>query len=200
MPDGIEIHNARLSGTATAATPSSSTPACSAQGFLFRDCQRMVNQDRNVFAACMVATGDADAHGHRPDPLRLGLPGRHRPRDRPGPGRRSPFGLTLMLGDARPTPSSSPTRDAFPPRAPSDWPTSSSAPPPPPAASGHEPRVALLSLLHLRRPGHDRRRPDARRGRRCWTAASVDFEYDGEMSADVALDPVDPRACIPSAA
>ena len=26
-----------------------------------RDCLRMVNQDRNVFAACMVATGDADA-------------------------------------------------------------------------------------------------------------------------------------------
>ncbi len=30
-------------------------------GFLFRDCQRLVNQDRNVFAACMVALGDADA-------------------------------------------------------------------------------------------------------------------------------------------
>src|SRR5439155_19406884 len=30
-------------------------------GMLHRDCQRMVNQDRNVFAACMVACGDADA-------------------------------------------------------------------------------------------------------------------------------------------
>ena len=30
-------------------------------GFLFRDCQRLVNNDRNVFAACMVALGDADA-------------------------------------------------------------------------------------------------------------------------------------------
>ena len=30
-------------------------------GFLFRDCQRLVNQDRNVFASCMVALGDADA-------------------------------------------------------------------------------------------------------------------------------------------
>ncbi|MGL6182472.1 MAG: NADP-dependent malic enzyme, partial [Aestuariivirga sp.] len=30
-------------------------------GFLFRDCQRMANQDRNIFAACMVALGDADA-------------------------------------------------------------------------------------------------------------------------------------------
>ena len=30
-------------------------------GFLLRDCQRMVNQDRNVFGSCMVAMGDADA-------------------------------------------------------------------------------------------------------------------------------------------
>ena len=31
------------------------------KGFLLRDCQRMANQDRNMFAACMVAMGDADA-------------------------------------------------------------------------------------------------------------------------------------------
>ena len=30
-------------------------------GYLLRDCQRLVNQDRNHFAACMVALGDADA-------------------------------------------------------------------------------------------------------------------------------------------
>src|SRR5262245_9211430 len=30
------------------------------QGFLLRDCQRMVNNDRNVYAACMVAMGHAD--------------------------------------------------------------------------------------------------------------------------------------------
>ncbi|WP_373502555.1 NADP-dependent malic enzyme, partial [Aestuariivirga sp.] len=29
-------------------------------GYLFRDCQRMVNTDRNIFSACMVALGDAD--------------------------------------------------------------------------------------------------------------------------------------------
>src|SRR4029079_2775966 len=31
------------------------------QGYLTRDVQRLVNQDRNHFAACMVASGDADA-------------------------------------------------------------------------------------------------------------------------------------------
>ena len=30
------------------------------KGFLERDCQRLVNQDRNIFASCMVANGDAD--------------------------------------------------------------------------------------------------------------------------------------------
>ena len=31
------------------------------RGSLYRDCQRMVNLDRNVFAACMVSCGHADA-------------------------------------------------------------------------------------------------------------------------------------------
>ena len=31
------------------------------RGIVHRDCQRMVNQDRHVFAACMVANGHADA-------------------------------------------------------------------------------------------------------------------------------------------
>ena len=30
-------------------------------GYLLRDCQRLVNTDRNYFASCMVALGDADA-------------------------------------------------------------------------------------------------------------------------------------------
>ena len=30
------------------------------KGYLLRDCQRLVNNDRNVFAACMVAIGHAD--------------------------------------------------------------------------------------------------------------------------------------------
>ena len=36
-------------------------PPCSARAPCCADCQRMVNQDRNVFAACMVAQGDAHA-------------------------------------------------------------------------------------------------------------------------------------------
>ncbi len=31
------------------------------KGYLHRDAQRLINTDRNHFAACMVALGDADA-------------------------------------------------------------------------------------------------------------------------------------------
>ena len=68
------------------AIPNSSIAACSASGALHRDCQRMVNQDRNIFAACMVACGDADAHGDRRDAQLLhrlrGGGARHRPQGR----------------------------------------------------------------------------------------------------------------------
>ncbi|MDQ2804221.1 MAG: phosphate acyltransferase, partial [Pseudomonadota bacterium] len=58
--DGIEIHNARVSG-ANPKYVEFLYGRLQRRGFLLRDCQRMVNQDRNIFAACMVATGEADA-------------------------------------------------------------------------------------------------------------------------------------------
>ena len=60
MVEGLEIHNARLSD-ANSKYVDFLYRRLQRKGFLVRDCQRMVNQDRNVFAACMVATGDADA-------------------------------------------------------------------------------------------------------------------------------------------
>src|SRR5579862_3754913 len=57
---GIEIHNARLSKR-NAAYAAYLYERLQRRGYLQRDCQRLVNQDRNHFAACMVALGDADA-------------------------------------------------------------------------------------------------------------------------------------------
>ncbi len=62
---GLELHesvsvlNARLSNR-NADYASFLYERLQRQGFLARDCQRLVNNDRNVFAACMVALGDAD--------------------------------------------------------------------------------------------------------------------------------------------
>ena len=82
-------------------TPSSSTAACSARGLLLRDCQRMVNQDRNVFGACMVAQGDADA-------MVTGLTRSFpaccddvQPGDRPASPASALFGLTVMVARGR---------------------------------------------------------------------------------------------------
>src|SRR5215470_5692621 len=56
---GMEIHNARLS-TRNAPYVEHVYKRLQRDGFLRRDVQRMVNQGRNVFGACMVAMGDAD--------------------------------------------------------------------------------------------------------------------------------------------
>ena len=60
LGDGIEIINARLSQR-NATYAAYLYERLQRKGFLQRDCQRLVNQDRNHFAACMVALGDADA-------------------------------------------------------------------------------------------------------------------------------------------
>ncbi|MCQ3943636.1 MAG: NADP-dependent malic enzyme, partial [Alphaproteobacteria bacterium] len=57
---GIEIVNAKLSRR-NADYAAYLYERLQRKGYLVRDCQRLVNQDRNHFAACMVALGDADA-------------------------------------------------------------------------------------------------------------------------------------------
>src|SRR6202011_4829341 len=60
LGDGIEIINAALSQR-NAAYAAYLYERLQRQGYLLRDVHRLVNQDRNHFAACMVALGDADA-------------------------------------------------------------------------------------------------------------------------------------------
>ena len=58
--DSIEIHNAALSRGNRHYTEYLYT-RLQREGYLYRDCQRLVHQDRNVFSACMLAHGDIDA-------------------------------------------------------------------------------------------------------------------------------------------
>src|SRR5712692_5782640 len=60
LHEGIEVHNARLSKR-NIDYANYLYERLQRRGSLFRDCQRLVNTDRNYFAACMVALGDADA-------------------------------------------------------------------------------------------------------------------------------------------
>ncbi|MET3559611.1 malate dehydrogenase (oxaloacetate-decarboxylating)(NADP+) [Bartonella japonica] len=58
--EGISIMNAKLS-CHTEAYANYLYKKMQRQGWLLRDCHRRINNDRNYFAACMVALGDADA-------------------------------------------------------------------------------------------------------------------------------------------
>jgi malate dehydrogenase (oxaloacetate-decarboxylating)(NADP+) len=183
--EGIEIHNARLSG-ANKKYVEFLYGRMQRRGFLQRDCQRMVNQDRNVFAACMVATGDADAMvtgltrsasvclddiGHAIEPAAGGLA----------------FGLTLVLGMRGKTIFIADTLMHFRPNAEQLAEIAIGAAQ---AARhlGHEPRVALLSHATFGDPLLPANAP-MRDAIALLDQRKVDFEYDGEMSPDVALEP-----------
>ena len=182
--DGIEIHNARKSGS-NLRYAEFIYRRMQRRGLLFRDCQRMVNQDRNVFAAAMVATGDADAMvtgltrsvsvclddiSHAIDP-------------KPG---HIAFGLTLMLGTSGHTIFIADTvmHERPTPQQLADIAVGSAA-----AARrlGHEPRVALVSHSTYGDPMHPHAQ-GIRDAVALLDARQVDFEYDGDMSPDVALE------------
>ncbi|MBV9811541.1 MAG: NADP-dependent malic enzyme, partial [Acetobacteraceae bacterium] len=156
------------------------------QGYLARDCQRMVNQDRNVFAACMVATGDADAMvtgltraaNVCLDEIRLAI--------EPTPGH-VPFGLTLMVGERGNTIFIADTLVHERPE-PEEFVAIAIGAAAAARMLGHEPRVALLSHSNFGQPMHPTG-DNMRQAVALLDARKVDFEYDGEMSPDVALDP-----------
>ena len=179
---GLEIHNARLSHRNTAYAQYL-YDRLQRKGFLFRDCQRMINQDRNHFAAAMVALGDADA-------MVTGVTRNYsvaladiRNVIDPKPGHRL-IGVSLVLARGRTV--------LVADTAITEMPTAAEIADIAVEAAGvarrlgYEPRVAMLAFSTFGHPPGERsakvieavRLLDQRR---------VDFEYDGEMAADVAL-------------
>ena len=179
----LEIHNAALSRRNERYTEFL-YKRLQRKGVLLRDCQRMVNQDRNIFAACMVATGDADAMvsgltrsfmscyeavTRVIDPLKD-----HRV-----------FGMSVLVARGRTVFIADTTvHDEPTPQQLVDIAIQSAARV---RRMGQEPRVAFLSFgsfgLSRLPQSHRMREAVALMDQR-----TVDFEYEGEMSADVALD------------
>ena len=181
--DGLEIHNARLSHH-NRKYAEFLYKRLQRKGLLLRDCQRMVNQDRNIFAACMVATGDADGMvTGLTRSVAVCLEDIAQVIDTL-PGAIS-FGLTLMLGERGHTIFIADTLMHFRPNPEelADIAIGAAA-----AARrlGHEPRVALLSHSSFGNTLHAN--STMRDAVAVLDARGVDFEYDGEMSPDVALD------------
>ncbi|HKD22248.1 MAG TPA: NADP-dependent malic enzyme [Rhizomicrobium sp.] len=153
-------------------------------GALYRDCVRMVTNDRNVYAASMLAAGDADAvvtgvtrsYANALHDVRLVLG---------SPRGQRPIGVTIIFTKGRVVfvgdtivhemPTSEELADIA-------IQTAGVA-----KRFGYTPRVALLASSTF---GF----PVAERSQRLVEAVQildhreVDFEYDGEMAADVALD------------
>jgi malate dehydrogenase (oxaloacetate-decarboxylating)(NADP+) len=184
LGEGIEIVNARLS-TRNASYINYLYERLQRRGYLVRDCQRLVNQDRNHFAACMVALGDADAMvtGVTRN-FSVALEDVLRVID-PKPGHRV-IGVSVVVARGRTVL----VADTAVTEMPDAHEIAEIAIEAAGVARrlGYEPRLALLAFSTF---GH----PPGERSARVIEAVKildgkrVDFEYDGEMAADVALNP-----------
>ncbi|MEA2760509.1 MAG: hypothetical protein QOH65_3265 [Methylobacteriaceae bacterium] len=184
LEDGISIVNARLSRR-NAEYAAYLYERLQRKGYLIRDCQRMVNQDRNTFAACMVAMNDADAMvtGVTRN-FSVALEEVRRVID-PKPGHRV-IGVSLVLARGRTVV----VADTAVTEMPDGKDIAEIAKEAALVARklGYEPRVALLSFSTFGHPPGERAEK-VQEAVRILDRQRVDFEYDGEMAADVALNP-----------
>ncbi len=184
LKDGIEIINARIS-TRNAAYTQFLYEKLQRNGYLQRDCQRLINNDRNTFAASMVALGDADAmvtgvtrnYSAALSEIRRVISDK--------PGHRA-IGISIVIARGRTVMVADtaihemPTAEEL-----ADIAVEAAG-----AARrlGYTPRVALLAFSTFGNPESERSER-VREAVQILDRRRVDFEYDGEMGADVALNP-----------
>jgi len=181
---GIEITNARLSNRTTIYT-NYLYERLQRKGYLIRDCQRLIHQDRNHFGACMVALGDADAMvtGVTRN-FSVALEEVSRVID-PKPGHRV-IGLSIVVARGRTVLVADTAVTEMPDQ--NDLAEIAIEAAGIARRFGYEPRLAMLAFSTF---GH----PAGERSERVIEAVKildgkrVDFEYEGEMAADVALNP-----------
>ena len=182
LSENVEITNARISDR-NVDYANLLYQRLQREGFLLRDCQRMANQDRNVFGACMVSAGDADAMvtGLTRN-FSVALDNVRRALD-VSPGHTA-IGVSMALVRGRTVF----IADTSIHELPNSEELASIAQE---AASvarrfGYEPRVAFLSYSTFGYPKGERSEY-VRKAVKVLESRNVDFEFDGEMAADVAL-------------
>jgi malate dehydrogenase (oxaloacetate-decarboxylating)(NADP+) len=179
---GIEVHNARLSQR-NSLYAQFLYERLQRKGYLLRDCQRLINQDRNYFGAAMVAQGDADAMvtGVTRN-FSIALEEVRRVID-DKPGHRV-VGVSIIISRGRPI--------LVADTAITEMPTAQDLADIAIEAAGvarrlgYEPRVAMLAFSNFGHPLGERTQR-VQEAVRILDSRRVDFEYDGEMGADVAL-------------
>jgi malate dehydrogenase (oxaloacetate-decarboxylating)(NADP+) len=182
LGQGIEVINAALSSR-NAAYAAYLYERLQRQGYLQRDCQRLINTDRNHFASCMVALGDADAMvtGVIRN-FSVALDDILRCID-PKPGHRV-MGVSLVLARGRTVLVADTAVTEMPDAGEiADIAVEAARVA---RALGYEPRLALLAYSTFGHPPGERS-ARVQEAVRLLDKRRVDFEYDGEMAADIAL-------------
>ncbi|MES2046360.1 MAG: NADP-dependent malic enzyme [Pseudomonadota bacterium] len=183
-PESYELHNSRTS-TLVPRMVDFLYERLQRRGYLRRDCERMINQDRNIFGAVLLQLGEADAmitgitrtYAHSMREVRKVID--------PMAGR-TPFGIHLMVGKAHTvfladtTINERPSAEELADIAEG---TAAVA-----RRMGHEPRVAFLSYSTFGNP-EGKWLENLREAVCVLDKRKVGFEYEGEMAPDVALNP-----------
>ncbi len=181
-PETFEVHNSRNSPLVPAMIDKL-YERLQRRGYLRRECERMVNQDRNIFAALMLKLGEADAmitgttrtYAQSMRDIRRVLD--------PAEGQ-TPFGIHVLVGQthtvfmADTTVNERPTATEL-----ADIAIGTAAVA---RRMGHEPRVAFLSYSTFGNPSGNWLAP-LREAVAILEARGVGFEFEGEMAPDVAL-------------
>jgi len=155
------------------------------RGYLRRDCERMVNRDRNIFGALLLKMGEADAmitgvtrtYSQTMRELRRVID--------PAPNRTC-FGMHILVGRSHTVFMADTTVNERPnAQELADIADGAAALA---RRMGHEPRVAFLSYSTFGNP-HGNWLDSLREAVAILDQRGVDFEYEGEMAPDVALNP-----------
>jgi len=155
------------------------------RGYLRRDCERMVNRDRNIFGSLLLKMGHADAMvTGMTRPYAQTLREVKRVID-PATGR-VPFGVHVMVAKDKTVFIADTTVNERP--SASELADIAEGTVAVARAMGHDPRVAFLSYSNFGNPvGSDLE--NIRGAIRALDERQVDFEYEGDMTADAALNP-----------
>ncbi len=183
-PESFELHNSRVSPLVPRMVELLYA-RLQRRGYLRRDCERMVNQDRNIFGALLLQLGEGDAmitgitrtYGETMRQIKRVID--------PVAGK-TPFGIHLLVGQshtvfiADTTVNERPTAEQL-----ADFAEQTAAVA---RRMGHEPRVAFLSYSNFGNPKGEWL-DNIRDAVTVLDGRQVGFEYEGEMAPDVALNP-----------
>jgi malate dehydrogenase (oxaloacetate-decarboxylating)(NADP+) len=184
-PETYEVHNSRNSPLVPAMVDKL-YERLQRRGYLRREVERMVNQDRNVFAALMLKMGEVDAMITGTTRTYAQTMREVRRVIDPAEGQ-TPFGVHVLIGQshtvfmADTTVNERPTASELADIAEG---TAAVA-----RRMGHEPRVAFLSYSTFGNPAGNFLE-NIREAVHILEVRGVGFEFEGEMAPDVALNPM----------